>query len=372
MTAVQGAGRHRVERVDTCEAVVVGAGLVGATTAASLVAEGLDVAVLEARGVASGATGRTAGLILTGLPTPYARAVEQHGRETAQALWQLTVDNRVRLAAMADRLGVSLERTGSLTLASGAEEAGLLKTSAEMLSADGFDVRFTAKDPLDRGFAGALHYPDDVVVDTVALAERLLHGIPVHTGNEVYELEQDGDDVLVLARGRTVKAGTVVLAVNAYAPLLDDYFADKVAPARGHVLVTHPLGERLIPTPGNAGPFSFRQTSDGRLLFTAWRAEYETPATGPGDESAEIDLMRFVGRHFPEAVNRFAHRSSGVMGTSRDGLPLVGALPHLQQVFFAVGFASCGLSLTFAAADLLTGLIARGAEPALLSARRLE
>lgn len=361
----------QVKRVDTCEAVVVGAGLMGAAMAAKLAAEGLDVAVLEARSVASGATGRTAGLILTGLPTPYAQVVEQHGREKAQALWQLTVDNRAKLTSAAERLDVTLEHTGSLTLATNAKEADRLQASAEMLTADGFDVHFEADSPLGRGFVAALHYPDDVTVDAVALTEKLLYGMPVHTGTEVYKLKQEGDNVLVLARGRTVKAGTVVLAVNAYAPLLDGYFVDKIAPIRNHIFVTRPLTERLIVTPGNAGPFCFRQSSDGRLLFTVWRPQYETPAAGPDDEGGEIDLMRFVGRHFPEAVDQFAHRWSSVMGASRDGLPLIGALPHLPQVFFAVGFAA-GLSLTFAAADLLTGLIIRGADSPWLSARRLE
>jgi gamma-glutamylputrescine oxidase len=361
-----------VERIDTCEVVVIGAGLVGAVVAANLVAEGLDVAVLEARSIASGATGRTAGSVFTGLPTPYVQLVERHGRETAQALWQLTVDNRVRLISAADRLGVDLERTGSLMVATDNEQADQLEASAEMLIADGFDVRFRATDFLGRGFAGALHYPDDVVVDTVTLTEKLLRDIRTHISTEVYGLELEGDDVLVLARGRTVKASTVVLAVNAYAPLLDDYFADRVAPIRGHIFVTRPLEEDLVEIPGSTGSFSFRQTSDGRLLFTAWRPQYETPATGPSDESAEIDLMRFVGRYFPEATDQFAHRWSSILGASTDGLPLIGALPHLSQVFFAVGFAGYGMSLAFAATDLLTGLIVRGAEPTLLSARRLE
>lgn len=365
---------HSVERVDACEAVVVGAGLVGAAMVANLAAEGLDVAVLEARSIASGATGHTAGLILTGLPTFYAQAVERYGRETAQALWKLTTGNRASLVSTADRLGVGLERPGSLVLAMDDEETALLRTSAEMLRADGFDVRFEASDPLDRGFVAALNYPDDVVVDTATLTRSLLgaYDVPVHTGTEVYGLEQDGDDILVLARGRIVRATTVVLAVNAYAPLIDRYFSDKVAPVRGYTLVTQPLAAGLIPVPGSAGSFFFRQAYDGRLLFTAWPTRYETPAAGPNDESAEIDLMRFVGRYFPEAANQFVYRESSVMGISRDGLPLIGALPHLQQVFFAVGFAGFGLGLAFAAADLLTGLIVRGAEPDLLSARRLE
>ncbi len=374
MAAINRLEEPKVERVDSCEAVVVGAGLVGAAVVASLATEGLEVAVLEARDVASGATGHTAGLILTGLPTPYAQSAEHHGRETAQELWQLTVNNRDKLASAADRLGVKIKRTGSLILATDAREAALLQTSAEMLEADGFNIQYENRDPLDRGFVSALRYPDDVVVDSVALTKRLLeaHGVPVHTGAEVFGLAQDGDAVLVKARGCSVRASTVVLAVNAYAPLIDKYFADKIAPVRGHTLLTYPFDKELVTTPGISGPFSFRQTDDGRLLFSVWSQEYQTPAAGPNDASAEIDLMRFVGRHFPKTMNRFSHRESSVMGIARDGLPLVGALPHLPQVFFAVGFAGYGLSLTFAAADLLTGLIVRGAEPALLSARRLE
>jgi gamma-glutamylputrescine oxidase len=363
-----------IQRVDACEAVVVGAGLVGAAVAANLAAEGLDVAVIEARGIASGATGHTAGLILTGLPKGYARAVEQYGRETAQAIWRLTVGNRDSVASAADRLGVGLTRSGSLVLATDDEEAALLETSAEMLAEDGFEVSFEGGDPWDRGFSAALGYPDDVVVDAAALTQGLFaaNDVPVHTGTEVYRLEQDGSEIKVWGRGRLVRATTVVLAVNAYAPLIDGYFSDKVAPVRGHTLVTQPLDGRLAPSPGSAAPFFFRQDDDGRLFFTVWPTRYETPAADAEEGSTEVDLMRFVGRHFPEATGQFVQRESSVMGISRDGLPLIGALPHLPQVFFAVGFPGSGLGLAFAAANLLTGLILRGAEPDLFSARRLE
>ena len=96
------------------------------------------------------------------------------------------------------------------------------------------------------------------------------------------------------------------------------------------------------------------------------------PAASPDDKGTEVELMRFVGRYFPEAVPHLAGRHSRMTGVSRDGLPIIGALPHLPQVFFAVGLGHYGLSLSFAMADLLTSLIVRGAEPALLSARRLE
>ena len=398
----------KAERIDSCETVVIGAGLVGAALARNLASEGLDVAVLEAQDIAGGATHHTTGLVLTGLATPYAQVIQDHGHETARALWQMTVDNQTQLTSAADRLGVALERTESLALATDVATAALLKNSAEMLVADGFEAQFEAQDPLQRGFKAALSCPDDITLDIVTLTQRLLQGIPTHTGTEVYGLEQDGENVLVLARGRTVKASTVILAVNAYAPMLDHYFADKIAPARSYILTTHPLEKDLVTKPGCAyterpwhlpaltfpggrlpgqvmadvrqgrqarvsmESFSFRQARDGRLYFTACQPHYEMPAASPDDKGTEVELMRFVGRYFPEAVPHLAGRHSRMTGVSRDGLPIIGALPHLPQVFFAVGLGHYGLSLSFAVADLLTSLIVRGAEPALLSARRLE
>jgi glycine/D-amino acid oxidase-like deaminating enzyme len=375
--AVNVSPEHQMDaaaRVDTCEVVVVGAGLVGAAVVANLAAEGLDIAVLEARDVTGGATGHAAGMVLTGLPMPYAEAIAKGSRETARDLWSLTVDGRIGLVSTAERLGVDVQRTGSLVLAANAEEAAILRTSAALLRDDGFNVQFRETDPLDRGFAGALYYSDAVVVDTVSLTQRIFEfdNVSVHTNTEVYGLVQDGDNVRVLARGRTVKASTVVLAVNAYAPLVHSYFANKVAPVRGYTFITEPMEEGTIPTPASCGPFYFRQTADGRLVFAAWPKTYEAPAAGPRDHSAEIDLMRFAGLHFPTAAKKFVQRESSVMGISRDGLPLIGALPDLPQVFFAVGFANSGLNLAFAAAEMLVGLIDRGAEPRMLRAKRLE
>ena len=362
----------QARRIDACDVLIVGAGLVGAAVASSLVNEGLEVAVLEAQEAAGGATALSPGLALTGLSMPYVQAVERWGRQTARELWQLTLENRARLQALAQRMGLSVESTGSLLLATDQTDATRLRASAELLDADGFAVRFEAADPLDRGFAAALHAPDDLVVDPVALTRRIFEtfSIPIHPHTQVHAFEPSGDDVLVWARGRVVRASTVVLAVNAYAALLDGYFRNKIVPASGCVLTTHPLDGQLIVPAGSVGPFSFRQYPDGHMLFAAWRSEYETPAASAQGDNLQVALARFIGRHF--AGSQLVRRETTVMGGSRDGLPILGALPHLPQVYFALGFGGCGMSLAFSAAELLAGFILRGAEPPLFSARRLE
>ena len=162
------------KRVDACDVIVVGAGLVGAATAARLVREGFDTAILEAQGVAGGATGRSAGMVLTGLAGHYNWAVSTYGRQKAREIWALTVEGRERLVEAAERMGVPVKHTGSIALAVEEAEADALKESAQLLQEDGFDAWFDHNDPLTRGFCAALRQPDDVTVDGAALTQGRL------------------------------------------------------------------------------------------------------------------------------------------------------------------------------------------------------
>lgn len=364
------------KRDDACDIVVVGAGLVGAAVATRLAREGFRTAVLEARSVAGGATGRSAGMVLTGLAAHYSWAVSAYGRQKAREVWALTAEGRARLIETAERLGVPVEQTGSFALAVEDAEVDALRESAKLLREDGFDAWFSSTDPLERGFRAALRQPNDVTVDGAALTRSLLaaDGVIVHEETEVYKLEQAGDYVRVWARGRTVLCSAVVLAVNGYAPLIDAYFADKVAPIRSLVFVTEPLNDTVLERPCYAdyGYEYCRQLPDRRLLLGAWRRRSASNQEADLGDVVQDGLIRLASRHFPDVDIRHVTRSSGVMGFTSDGLPLVGALPNLPQVYFAVGFGGRGLTWAFVAAERLVNLMLRDTDVGLLSADRLD
>ena len=367
---------EEARRTDTCDVVVVGAGIVGAAVAARLARYGMQVAVLEAaQQVAGGATGRSAGMVVAGLPGHYSWAVEAFGREQARTLWGLAIEGRERLTEAAQRLNVQMERTGSLAVAVTEEEVEALRASAELLREDGFDAWFGITDPLQRGFLAALRQPDDGVVDVAGLARALLSSAPiaVHTDTEVYDLEPEGETVRVWAQRRTVRCRTVVLAADGYASLLDSTLAQWVAPGRALIVTTEPLTGKGFPIPCYAD-YGYEYACplpDGRWALGAWRRP--RPGTDPPrpEQVLREGLRRFIEQYFPEVQGRIASRRSGVMGFTPDGLPIIGALPHLPRVVFALGFGGWGLSWVFVAAERLVEWVLQGTDPGILSVERL-
>ncbi len=363
-------------RVDRCDVVVVGAGIVGAAIAARLARQGLQVAVLEAQQVAGGATGRSAGMVLTGMPGHYRWAVRTFGREQARAIWSLSVEGREHLAETAARLGVPLERSGSWALAVTQEEAEALQESAELLREDNFAVGFRTADPLQRGFLSALHYPDDGVVDAADMARALLSSAPiaVHTGTEVQALEMEGEDVRVWAHRRTVRCSAVVLAVDGYAPILEPSLSRWVSLGQALVVTAEGTGSSL-PSPCYAdyGYEYVRPLPDGRLLLGAWRYPRQSPPSDAPDpdEALREGLSRFARRYFPEVEGHIVQRRTGTIGCTADGLPVVGVLPHLLGVYFALGLGGWGLCWAFVAAERVVEMMLEGAPAGLLAAERL-
>lgn len=358
------------------DAVVVGAGVVGLYAAGELVRAGLRVAVLEARDIALGATGRNAGMVVMGLAEHYHRAVEVYGRERAREGWTLTVENRELTKRLCARLDVPVDHNGGLLLAIDDEEARELHQAAELMVADGFDVTFTRDDPTGRGFTAAVVLPHDMAIDPMRFAEALARdsGADIFTNTEVRAITQEGGSVTVRSRLLTVNAPMALLATNGYAPLLHPYFADKIVPTRGQVLATAPC-PMVLRTAGYAhyGYEYFRQRTDGRFVLGGWRMGFRNVELGYEDRvTPEIQggLEGFMARYFPDVSGEITHRWSGVMGFSRDALPLVGRLPDLPAVAFAVGFTGHGLGLGLIGARRAADLLLHGTDAGLISARR--
>ncbi|GAC1647402.1 MAG: FAD-binding oxidoreductase [Herpetosiphon sp.] len=333
--------------------------------------------MVERHQVASGASGRNGGLLLTGIAHCYQSACTLYGRTTARALWQVTIENREAMIGLAQKLNTPVWRSGSYHLASTQRQSDDLHESALLMKQDGLDVEWYANDPLGRGFGAAIGNPKDGGIQPAFLTRALAQaaGADVLVGTEVWSI-QSGDDVVVVQTQHGAVAGRrVVLATNAWTPLLVPEFQSIIMPGRGQIVATVPT-RQMITRVGycNDGFEYFQQLQDGRFVVGGFRSlAVDQEATFADHTTPLIQqaIETFLAMHFPELRDvPIERRWSGTMAFTPDGLPLVGRLRRDDRISFAVGFNGHGLGLGVMVANTLLDTLDHGST-GLFGAQRL-
>lgn len=373
-------GREPLREVDF---LVVGAGLAGCWAAYFATQAGRSVIVTEARDVALGASGRNAGFMITGLDTYYHRAVERYGEAVSEEIWRLSeTTHRYQREMIHKSAGrIRFDPCGSMLLAESPEEAQELEDAARAMDAAGLPFEFHAKDPLGRGYYACIAQAHDGAVQPVELVRFVLEasGAELVPNNELYAITQtNADFVTVYTRQFIFHARYVMLCTNAYSPLIEPYFRDKIIPTRAQCLVTAPLATPVLNTCGYSdyGYMYYRMTFDGRLLIGGGRKHNKALENDTTDDRitdpVQNVLDAYLRQRFPDVTAPIERRWAGIMGFSVDGLPLVGRLPHKPRVGFAVGFTGHGLALAAGTAERAVDMLLNGATPGALDARRLD
>ena len=374
----------RDEAATEVDIAIVGAGISGASVAWWLREAGLRVVVVDRGDVCAGATGRNAGFVTCGSVEHFSRQVRTHGEDVALGLWRMSQDNIDLIERFVAEHGVDCEfrRAGTYSLAGHAHEVQELGATAAALTRLG--VRVSVVDAAHiraelgaEGFPGGVLYHDDGEVHPVKLVRALLakSGADVLPHHEVRELEATHDGVRLHTERRVNDASAVVLATNGYSADLHPWFADKIYPTRGQIMVTEPVEPFMAaPCYANFVLDYFRQLADGRVLIGGFRPLAKDVEVGTADvvhPEIQDALEDFLKRHFPQlADTRVEYRWSGTMGFSADSLPIIGALPGRSNVYLLGGYTGHGIGWGFKAGQLLAKLILDGESPPYVSARR--
>jgi gamma-glutamylputrescine oxidase len=339
---------------------IVGAGITGCTCALALARRGLAVRVHEARRIAEGASGRNGGFALHGAAARYDVARESYGADVAGELWRRTEGALDGLEAL---VGDAARRVGSLRLAADADELAGLRAEYAALREDGFDAEWRDElpPPLAGRFRGAIFHPSDGALQPARAVWRLANaaakaGVEIREHSRVEALDQ-------------LEAEQIVLATDGYGRGLVAELDEAIWPARGQVIVTEPLRERLFDYPHYArnGFDYWQQLPDGRLLAGDFR-DYSI-LTELTDREETTPLIQDALDSFVEELLAYRpqinHRWAGIFGLTQDLLPLVGRVPGHERVWVAAGYSGHGNVLGFLCGELVADAIA-GASDVLL------
>ena len=354
--------------------VVIGAGIVGAYTATLLRERGHDVALVDARFPAAGASGRNAGFVLTSQREPYPVLIEQIGREAAREILTMVRENVLRMRSLADQFSIPLE-DGAAHLAETRAEARELEGWARELEADGATVEFSYGDLYgSSGYIAMMQVENDFMVQPARLTEAIAatSGATLYDHNEVYAIEPAGECVLVRGRRAHIRCRRVYVATNGYGCDLHPYLRGIVRPVRGQVTVTTPV-ERLMDVAGITENHYFRQFPDGRLFIGGARAFFEAQEYTAEDAitpDLHVNLVNYLRLWFPDVEFEVERQWAGIHGFTPDRRVAVGSFPDEERVVFAVGFSGYGNSIGLVAAERMVALALDGRDPGPLSAVR--
>jgi glycine/D-amino acid oxidase-like deaminating enzyme len=268
--------------------VIIGGGFTGNAAALEAARRGASVIVLEAESVGHGGSGRNVGLVNAGLWLPPRDVVAQMGQEAGLKLIGLLADAPKLVWSLIERENIDCEATPNGTLHLAHSAAGL--RNLEERHRQGvelgapiqlFDAAETARRTGSRAFHGSLFDPRAGTIQPLSYARGLAcaalrAGARLHEQTAVSRVELVGDHWQVMANGYTVRAGSLLLATNAYFNGVDIAVRPQFVAVNYCQFATAPMPKSLLAgiLSGGEGCWdtalvmsSFRTDREGRMIL---------------------------------------------------------------------------------------------------------
>jgi len=369
------------------DVAIIGGGFTGVSTAYRLSERfpKLGIALLEAKQLANGASGRNGGLVLNGITV---KDVDADLMAREHAITNRAIDD-IEALIRDHSLPVRFRRAGCVHVATTAEAAEHAHAMTEQLVARGLPLRFLRGADLDdvlrlRGAHGAVFDPTEAMlvgVDLIRAMRPLLvaQGVQIYEGTRVTRV-REGATIELATPGGTVRARAVVIATSGYTPRLG-YFKTGLLPVISHVIATDPLPADMLASLGLAKIAGFFDDSPrlaycsvdgaGRVVFGggttaayAYRFGNATTYAAHRDDAAERALRASLVGYLPQLADvPIRHRWSGPLDLTLVRHCAMGVLGEHDNIYYAVGFSGHGITLANLAGRVLTDLYAGEHEP---------
>ena len=370
----------------SADLVIVGGGLTGlwAAIEAKRLDSSLDVVLLESERIAFGASGRNGGFFSESLT---------HGLKHGLATWPKEIATLLRLgrenvSEIIDFLKVEgvdadVRSCGKSMMATRSHQLEELTRSFSELLAHGesveqLDERETQADIHSPTYLSSLRfYSGGGLLDPAKLSwglrdVALRYGVRIHEESKVAGLSNGSKRIEVRTEIAKIQAGKVILATNAFDPLLKR-MRNKIIPLFDHVLVTEQLNQSQIDSlgwPQNQGVTDFgnqfhyyRRTPDNRILWGGYDALYyfgSDRTAGVKEHSGSHELLAgHFFETFPQLEGvRFTHKWAGMIDATSRFTPAFGTAMS-GNLAYAYGYTGLGVASSRFGARVALDLLAK-------------
>jgi len=341
--------------IDETEVLVIGAGILGASTAYYLARQGVDVLVVDRGGVNSGASGGNAGSLHVQLLSYDVGVKEASGTAPILGLLPLQKLAIGQWRELEDALGADFEIkvTGGLMLAESEQSLNFLEAKAKLERSHGIQVEVIGADELRRlepaladRFLGAAWCPEEGKINpllaTPAVMEAAVKaGARLHQHREITAIERDRGGFVAHSDQGRVRAGKVVSAAGAWsaqiAGMLGVTLPVQVTPMQ--MIVTEPAAPLVTRLVAHADRhLTMKQAASGHVIIGGgWTAGLDPSSGRPRVLQDSLEGNLWVARRVvPALAHLRVLRSWAAFSVDADGAPILGAVPGLPGFYLAV------------------------------------
>jgi glycine/D-amino acid oxidase-like deaminating enzyme/nitrite reductase/ring-hydroxylating ferredoxin subunit len=365
------------------DVAVIGGGITGITAALLLSRAGRRVAVVEARRIGKGETGKTTAHLTEALDVPYEKLVSRFGVDGARlaAAGQRAAIERIATFAEECAIACDFRRMPGYVIAETRAERAALEREAATAAKLGVAAALVDRAPVPFPIAGALRFENQASIHPRLYLQGLerafvaMHG-QIFEDTQVVAIDE-GEPCRVISDRGVVAARDVIVA--AHVPIVNRFLLHaKLAAYRTYVLGVELGGDAGI---GDglywdmAEPYHYirPQAVGGRRYLLVGGEDHKVGEAD--DTTAPFErLEAYVRAHFGRDVAPTDYRWSGQIVVSADGLPYIGRNSLSHDVYVATGYAGNGITQGTLAATVLTDEICGVANPfgELLDATRIK
>jgi len=353
------------------DVVIIGAGFTGLSAAYFIRKNSprKSVVVLEAMGCGNGASGRNGAMLLNMTADRYMNLSSDPAMD--KRIYDLTAENMRFLGMLAAESGIDfeLDTSGSLQVLNTESDVADCKAYVEKARRLDIPVEFWSKEQTAAALgtliyqgaffdpnSGQLH-PMKLVHAFKAVAES--SGARIFENTPVARINEGTTHLVSTLNGSTIRAGSLVLATNAYTSRLG-YFRNSIAPFHNYVGITPRLSDSTLAQIGwrKRMPFSDSRTlvhylgvtRDNRIHIGGGVSDYSfnDGVRDAADSAARFaDLQREMVRIYPGLAGiSFETTWSGLVDCSVDFSPSVGQAGKFNNIYYGLGYSGHGVNMT--------------------------
>ncbi len=375
------APRAKLQGDRRADVAVVGGGIAGVSAALHLAKRGYRVALLEARLVGYGASGRSGGQTIFGLAASQKALKAQVGAEDARRLFDLSIEALDCTQALIAEYGIDCDYHANHVHV--ATKARHLRELAEWIDELHGEYGYTSARLLNRDelqahvrsprYLGGLIDSRSGHLHPLKYTQGLAHaaelaGVDIFEGTQALRYESrrgDAGGITVHTAHGAVHCAHLILCGNAYLGRVAPALARRILGVGTYIVASEPLqpdrARALMPSQAAIADINwildyFRLSADHRLLFGG-RVSYSALQPRHLAESMRKRMLRV----FPSLADvTIDYAWGGFLDITMSRAPDFGRLE--PNVFYLQGFSGHGMSLTGLAGKLVAEAVAGTAE----------